>query len=273
MDWKTKVDQTWKRNRSLICVGLDPVRRLLPDKIDIVEFNKRIIEATSDLVGAYKLNLAFYECLGDAGPSVIKETLSFIPSHIPVIADGKRSDIGNTSEAYAEAIYDYFDFDAATLNPYLGRDALDPFIRRQGKASFVLCRTSNPGAREFQDLVVRDQNDFSPLYEVVAKRVVEWSAAGTVGLVVGATYPSELRRLRRACPGLTFLVPGVGAQGGSLERSIRDGADASGRGVLINVSRQVLFASSGADFADAARSQVEALNRDAKAAAPLENAG
>jgi len=213
-------------------------------------FNQAIVEATSAWVCAYKPNIAFYEALGPAGLETLRQTIAFIRQHCGamVLVDAKRGDIGHSSAAYARAIFDHLGADAVTLNPYLGREALAPFLERPERGCFILCRTSNPGAGEFQDLQVGGR----PFYQIVAERVRTWNERGNCGLVVGATFPEELSQVRQLCPDLPMLIPGVGAQGGDLERAVRAGVDADGRNVLINVSRAVLYASSGPDFAEAA---------------------
>ncbi len=250
-----KLERACRTNQSLLCVGLDPVPERMPVS-GIYEFNRQIIEATQDLVCAYKPNLAFYEAQGLEGLRALEKTLAAIPSHIPVIADAKRGDIGPTAVAYAKAMYEVWGFDAATVNPYLGRDAVEPFLAYHDRGVILVCRTSNPGAREFQDLVSSPPfgGDPRPLYEWVALKALTWNEAGNVGLVVGATYPDELTALRDLCPDLPFLIPGLGAQGGDLERSVRNGADSRGLGAILNVSRQVLYASADpGGFAAAAR--------------------
>jgi orotidine-5'-phosphate decarboxylase len=248
-----KLERAAQRNGSLLCVGLDPDPAQMPVS-DVAAFNRAIIEATAGLVCAYKPNLAFYEALGERGLAALRDTLAAIPPDIPVIADGKRNDIGNTARAYARALFDELGVDAATVNPYLGGDAVEPFLEREEKAAFILCRTSNPGARDLQDLLVTAPGggEARPLFEMVAEMARRWNSRGNVGLVVGATYPEELKRVRRLCPEMTFLVPGVGAQGGDVAAVMGNGLDKAGRGLIINVSRQVLYASREKDFAVAA---------------------
>ena len=265
-----KLERAARKNGSLLCVGLDPDPALMPVD-DVADFNRAIIAATCDYVCAYKPNLAFYEALGEKGYAALRETLAAIPDDIPTIGDAKRGDIGNTAKAYARALFDDLGFDAATVNPYLGGDAVEPFLEREEKAAFILCRTSNPGARDLQDLAVSDGGASRPLFEVVAEMAARWNMRGNVGLVVGATYPEELRRVRQICPDMTFLVPGVGAQGGDLAAVMANGLDSRGSGLIINVSRQVLYASKGADFAEAAgeaarrlRDGIEAERRRAR---------
>ena len=257
-----------RRNTSLICIGLDPEPEHLPEHLRdqpdaILAFNRAIIEATADLVCAYKPNLAFYERLGPAGLTILQETLRLIPSHIPTIGDAKRGDTDNTDRQYARALFDIYGFDAVTVNPYLGQDSLQPFLDYQEKGILVVCRTSNPGARNLQDLLVSQEGGQpAPLYEHVARQVLKWNTAGNAGLVVGATYPEELQRIRQIAPELPILVPGVGAQGGDLASAARDGTDAAGERAIISASRSVIYASAGRDFAERA-AQVASTLRDA----------
>lgn len=260
-----------RARRSLLCVGLDPDPALLPPSLldgqavpdAIIAFNRAIIEATADLVCAYKPNLAFYEALGRRAFEVLAETLAVIPGDVVTIADAKRGDIGNTARMYARALFDTLGCDAVTANPYLGYDALEPFLAYQDRGVFVLCRTSNPGASDVQDLQVLAEGAAPrPLYEHVAELVNRWNERGNCGLVVGATYPRELRRVREICPHVPILIPGIGAQAGDLEAAVQAGVDASGELAVINASRSVLYASRGEDFAAAARAAARAL-RDA----------
>jgi len=259
-----KLERAAQRNGSLLCVGLDPDPALMPIE-DVAAFNRAIIEATRDCVCAYKPNLAFYEALGEQGYATLRATLAAVPDAIPTIGDAKRGDIGNTAKAYAHALFDGLGFDAVTVNPYLGGDAVEPFLEREEKAAFILCRTSNPGARDLQDLAVSGGDGSRPLFEVVAEMAARWNTRGNVGLVVGATYPEELRRVRQLCPDMTFLVPGVGAQGGDLAAVMANGLDANGGGLVINVSRQVLYASKGAAYAQAAGDAARRLRDDIQA--------
>jgi len=244
-----------RRNRSLLCVGLDPDPSKLPVK-DVFEFNRAIIDATSDLVCCYKPNLAFYEALGIRGLQALKKTVAYIPRDIPVIGDAKRGDIGNTAAAYARALFDYYKFDAVTVNPYLGYDSVKPFLDYRNKGIFVLCRTSNSSASDFQDLV---DNFGMKFYQSVALRAGDWNKGGNIGLVVGATYPDELKEIRKLCPDMPLLIPGIGAQGGDLEMSVRYGVNASGEMAIIVAARQVIYASKGPDFAQAARAAAREL--------------
>ncbi|MBI4308531.1 MAG: orotidine-5'-phosphate decarboxylase [Chloroflexi bacterium] len=260
MGFSEKLADAVRRNGSLLCVGLDPDPAQMPVP-DVVAFNRALIEATADLVCAYKPNLAFYEALGNAGLRALESTLKAVPGHIAVIGDAKRGDIGNTSRAYAKALFDVWGFDAVTVNPYLGSDSVEPFLSYAGKGVFVLCRTSNPGSAEFQAMEAHSPGtrEERPLYEWVALRAASWKGPASLGLVVGATYPDELRRIRSICPGLLFLVPGVGVQGGDLETAVRYSMDDRGGKAIINVSRQVLYASRGADYAEAARRAAQSL--------------
>jgi orotidine-5'-phosphate decarboxylase len=244
-----------RRNKSLLCVGLDPDPELMP-KVGLLEFNKAIVDATADLVCAYKPNLAFYEALGIDGLKVLQKTIEHIPGHIPIIGDGKRGDIGNTAKAYAKALFATFGFDAATVSPYLGFDSIEPFIEYKDKGVFILCRTSNPGALDFQSLL--DAQGI-PLYETVARKAKEWNVHGNIGLVVGATYPDELKTIRQLCPDMPFLIPGIGAQGGDLASAVKCGVDAHAEKAIIVAARQILYAARGKDFAEATRHSAREL--------------
>jgi orotidine-5'-phosphate decarboxylase len=250
-----------RRNNSLLCIGLDPDMMLMP-KVDLLDFNKAIIDATADLVCAYKPNLAFYEALGIDGLKALLKTVEYVPDFIPVIGDGKRGDIGNTAKAYARALFETYGFDAATVSPYLGYDSVQPFIEYSDKGIFILCRTSNPGAVDFQSLA---GGEGRPLYEVVALKAREWNALGNIGLVVGATYPGELKTIRRLCPDMPLLIPGIGAQGGDLASTVKNGVDTRGEKAIIAVSRQILYASNGKDFAQAAQDTARKLCNDINA--------
>ncbi len=261
MTFRETLDRAAQANGSLLCVGLDPDPAHFT-RSDAGGYLRAIIETTSDLVCAYKANLAFYEQLGEAGYAALRSVLAAVPDGIPVIADAKRGDVGHTAEAYARAIFDELGFDAATVNPYLGGDSVAPFIERADRGIFIVCRSSNPGAGDLQDLSVATASGAQPLYQAVAGLAKRWDAHGNVGLVVGATYPEEMRALRDLCPEMLFLVPGVGAQEGDLGRAVRAGLDSRGGGLIVNASRAVLYASAGPDFAEAARRAASAL-RDA----------
>jgi orotidine-5'-phosphate decarboxylase len=260
MKFADKVLAASRRNSSLLCVGLDPDPELMP-KVGLLEFNKAIVDATADLVCAYKPNLAFYEALGVEGLKVLQKTVEHIPGHIPIIGDGKRGDIGNTAKAYAKALFITFGFDAATVNPYLGFDSVEPFSEYEDKGVFILCRTSNPGAVDFQSLA---DAQGVPLYEAVARKAKEWNVRGNIGLVVGATYPEELKAIRQLCPEMPLLIPGIGAQGGDLASTVKYGVDARGEKAIIVAARQVLYASRGKDFAEAALRSAQELRDSIK---------
>ena len=246
-------------SNSILCIGLDPDAEKLPEGISITEFNQAIVAATHAYACVYKLNFAFYEAAGASGWVALKETLKCIPADIPVIADAKRADIGNTSQAYARAIFEELNFGAVTVNPYLGYDGVAPFVEYQDRGVFVLCRTSNPGAADFQAVTVESNGVVAPLYEIVAEKAAQWNTHGNIGLVMGATGATELGHIRRKHPELPFLVPGVGTQGGDLASVVQDGHSARPAGLLINVSRQIIFASSGSDFAEAAAQAAKTL--------------
>jgi len=259
MNFLEKLVQATEKNRSLLCVGLDPDPALMPPGIGVFQFNRGIIEATADLVCAYKPNIAFYESMGSEGLDILKRTRDCIPAGIPVIVDAKRGDIGNTARAYAWGLFDYFNFDAMTASPYLGYDSLEPFIEYRDRGVMVLCRTSNKGAADFQSLSFETGGGSKMLFEIVAEKVSEWNKYGNLGLVVGATYPEELKLVRQRYPDMPLLIPGVGAQGGDLAKVVEYGVDARRQRTIINSSRQILYASNGKGFAEAARHAAEEL--------------
>ncbi|MEW6142522.1 MAG: orotidine-5'-phosphate decarboxylase [Chloroflexota bacterium] len=250
MNFLDKLASARKKNDSLLCIGLDPDPALMPQGISIADFNRAIIEATGDLVCAFKPNLAFYEAMGSAGMAALEKTLKHIPADVLSIGDGKRGDIGNTSRAYAKALFDGFGFDSVTVNPYLGYDSIEPFMKYTDKGVFLLCRTSNPGGADFQNLKLENGQ---PLYEAVARKALEWNKDGNIGLVAGATNPAELRHIREICPEMPILIPGIGAQSGDLGLTVKNGVDRATIRTIITVSRQVLYASAKSDFAEAAR--------------------
>ncbi|MBN1863168.1 MAG: orotidine-5'-phosphate decarboxylase [Dehalococcoidales bacterium] len=253
MNFLEKLNSAAQRNGSRFCIGLDPDPERMPEKISVLEFNRAIIEATADIVCAYKPNFAFYEALSSQGIDTLKETIKAVPPGIPVIGDAKRGDIGNTARAYAKAIFESLGCDAATVSPYLGFDSVAPFIEYRDKGVFILCRTSNPSAEDFQSLDYNAGASSRRLFQIVADKASQWNTHGNIGLVVGATYPEELKLLREAHPDLPFLIPGVGAQGGDLALAVRYGVNAQGKGIILNSSRQVIYASRHKDFAQAAR--------------------
>ncbi len=288
------LEAKWAKGK-FVCVGLDPVLEKLPKSVTIpthlrsrdidertatiAAFNIAIVDMTRDLVCAYKPNAAFYEAYGAAGLEALAWTLHHIRQYapdVPVIYDAKRADIGNTNAGYAKSAFDDLQADAITVHPYLGAEAMQPFLDRADKGVIVLCRTSNKGAKELQDLELhlsqglremiggrRDREiiDTLPLYQYVAHSVAtRWNANGNCAVVVGATYPSELAEVRRIVGDMPILIPGIGAQGGDLEAAVKAGRDTRGRGMIINSSRGILYASSGEDFAEAARRETRKLH-------------
>lgn len=233
---------------SLVCVGLDPDLAKLPpdlarDPQPFLAFARRIVDATRGAAAAYKPQVAFYGALGKEDE--LAASIAYIRERAPealIILDAKRNDIGNTAEAYAREAFDRYGADAVTVSPYMGEDSVAPFLVRPDRGAILLCRTSNPGARDFQDLLV----DGGPLYRRVAERAAtHWNAHGNLMLVVGATYPAEMAELRRAHPELWFLVPGIGAQGGDLDATLAAGLDSKRAGLLINSSRAIIYAGGG----------------------------
>ena len=270
MSFMQQLRTRWREADSLLCVGLDPEPARFPahlrDEPDAVfAFCRAIVDATADLVCAFKPQIAHFAALGaeDALRRVIAHIHAAHPG-VPVILDSKRGDIGSTAQHYAHEAFERFGADAVTLNPYLGRDSVQPFLERADRGVIVLCRTSNPGSGEFQDLRI----DGRPLYQHVAQRVAQdWNAHGNCLLVIGATWPGELGEVRRLVgDALPFLVPGIGAQGGDVEAVLREGADSQGQGLVISSSRAILYAGQGEDFAQAARTAAMA-QRDAIRAA------
>jgi len=257
--FREKLDNATKRNHSLVCVGLDPDPAQLPIE-DAAEFCRTIVEATADLVCAFKPNIAFFEAFGEAGWETLTATLAAIPDDVPVIIDAKRGDIGNTAAAYAHALFDVLGADAVTVNAYGGTDAVEPFLEYADKGILVWCRSSNPSARDFQDLPVQYEGKLRPFWQAVALKARDWNRKhGNVGLVMGATYPSQLREARQLCPEMPILVPGIGAQEGALQEAVQAGLTASRDGIIVNASRSVLYASRDKDYALAARAAAAQL--------------
>ncbi len=261
MSFSDKLSAAQTRADSWLCVGLDTAADTIPPALRgrrdaVVAFNRAIIEATHDVVCAYKPNLAFYLARGAAGIDDLAQTIAAIPRDVPTILDAKFGDIESSARGYARFAFDVLGADAVTVNPYLGADALAPFLEDAHRAIFLLAHTSNPSASDFQDaLVATDAIAAMPeaLCVNVARFAARLAGKGHVGLVVGATYPEQLQETRAANPRAVFLVPGIGAQGGSLAEAVEFGKNAAGIGPLINASRSILYASSGDDFADAAR--------------------
>jgi orotidine-5'-phosphate decarboxylase len=254
MMYLQKLKAAQERNNSWLCVGLDPQPDRLPApalKWDepVLPFNRAIIEATADLVCAYKPNLGFYLQWGAAGIIALERTIAYIPDHLPIIIDCKTGDIGHTQAAWASGLLDFWGVDAVTVNPFVGAEAVLPMVgQRPDKAVYLLARTSNPSATQFQgDLINRHG-----LSAEVIRQSQRWETQGHVGYVVGATFPEELQVARQMAPEASFLIPGIGAQGGNLESAVRYGPDATA-GPLISASRTIIYASAGEDFAQAAR--------------------
>ena len=256
-----KYEHRARRVHSLLCVGLDSSHERLPERFKQADlpqfaFNQWIIEQTQALTAAYKCNIAFYEEQGETGIRALQETVAFLREQHPdilTICDAKRGDIDSTNAAYANAIFDGYGFDAVTLHPYTGQEGLAPFLQRTDRACIILCRTSNPGAGEFQDLEVGGR----PLWQAIAERVATaWNAHGNCMLVIGATYPDELRRVREIVGDMTLLIPGIGTQGGEVAEVIAAGLNSEGLGLIVNASRSVIFADNPAAAARALRDEI-----------------
>ena len=268
MTFIAALSAAWQANNSLLCVGLDPDPAKFPAHLKgrpdaILEFCKTIVDATADVVCSFKPQIAYFAA--HRAEDQLQDLIAHIHARhpgVPVILDAKRGDIGSTAEQYAVEAFDRFGADAVTLNPYMGRDSAAPFLQRNERGCVFLCHTSNPGARDFQELLV----DGAPLYQHVARTIAsEWNADGNCALVVGATFPQELKLIRGIVGDMPLLIPGIGAQGGDVEATVRNGKTADGTGLMINSSRGILYASSGAGYAeaaaDAARDLRDAINR------------
>lgn len=276
MRFSEQLSQAASRSNSLLCVGLDPDPRRIPASCgagadSIVPFNRAIVEATQDVVCAYKPNLGFYVSYGLAGIEALVKTRELIPPEIPVILDAKAGDFANTSAAYARGYFTEWGFDAITIQPYLGQDGLQPFLDYPDKGILVLAKTSNPGSGDLQDATLGSGRT---VYETVATKVNDWNRQfGNCGLVVGATYPEQLGRVRELAPDLPILVPGIGAQGGDLEGSVAAGLDERGAGLIISASRSVIYADSGEDYVRSARTAAYRLRDQINAAREVTIAG
>ena len=260
MTFAERLRLSQENHNSLVCVGLDPDPLKLPRHLQgkddaVLTFSRGIIQATQEAACAYKLNLAFFEAMGERGWHILRETLALIPKDTITIADGKRGDIGNSSAMYARSILTDLRFDSATVHPYMGFDSVEPFAKEPSQGVFVLALTSNPGAKDLQYLRIGGK----PLYEHVVRKVKKWNTAGNYGLVVGATRPAQLKQIRTIAPKLPMLIPGIGAQGGDVRKAVQYGCDTTGALALLNASRSILFASAGEDFADAARTATHTL--------------
>jgi orotidine-5'-phosphate decarboxylase len=251
-----QLERAWDSNDSLVCVGLDPEIERFPEQFaeqpsPIFQFNKAIIDATADLVCAYKPQFAHYAAY--EAEDQLERTIDYIHRMypgIPVILDSKRGDVGNTAERYAIEAFERYHADAVTVSPYLGGDSMEPFLKYEDKGVIILCRTSNPGAGDLQDLEIGGRRLFHVVADLAARR---WNTRGNCLLVVGATYPRELAEVREIVGNMPFLMPGVGAQGGDVAQAVQSGQTAVGTGLVVSSSRGILYASSGENFASAAR--------------------
>jgi len=262
MNFKQKLADITQKNNSVVCVGLDIDKEKIPKflfestKQPFFEFNKSIINQTKDIVCAYKLNMAFYEVFGSQGIDLLKKTIEYIPKDIIIILDGKRNDIGNTAKKYAHSFFKTLKADAITINPYLGQDGIKPFLDYKDKCSFILCRTSNDSAGDFQDLQINK----IPFYQIVAKKIREWDYNNNCGAVVGATYPEELKTIRNILGDeIPILIPGIGKQGGDVKKTIKNGTNSNGNMAIINSSRSIIFAGEDEDFAEKSREKTKKL--------------
>ena len=257
-----KLDAAAIKTSSFVCVGLDPSIERAPIN-DIAAFNRAIIDATKDVVSAFKPQFAYYEAMGIKGFKILENTIRHIrdvaPNHI-IIGDGKRGDISTTATAYASAMYEIWDVDIATIYAYQGSDSVEPFLKHPGRGVYIVCRTSNPSSRDIQDLIVDDSNGQTRVFNRIADMADRWSKTQNVGIVAGATFPDDLHALRTRHPEMHFLIPGVGAQGGEVEQTTRAGMNEHGRGFLVNSSRGIIYASSDPlYFEREARSAAELL--------------
>ncbi len=258
MTFLDKLNKAIAKNNSLICIGLDTdlnkiPKHLLKENDPIFAFNKNVIDATHDLVCAYKPNMAFYEAYGAKGLNSLKKTVDYLKTkypHIPTICDAKRADIGSSSKKYAESVFKYFMFDSITVNPYLGTDSLTPFLEYKEKGIIILCKTSNSGSSDFQDLKVGKDK----MYVKVAKQIIKWHKTyKNCLMVIGATFPYEIKEIRKLTDNIFFLVPGIGSQGGYTEKTVKYGLNLKNTGLIINVSRAIIYADNGIDFSSKIR--------------------
>jgi orotidine-5'-phosphate decarboxylase len=256
------IESAWKKKNTLLCVGLDPDLNKIPASLRVLDnplfqFNKAIVDATADLVCAFKPQIAYYSAV--ASERDLELTIQYIHEHyaaVPVILDAKRGDIGSTAEKYAQEAFERYGADAVTVNPYMGSDTLEPFLSRKEKGVVILCRTSNPGAQDIQDIT----SDGKKVYQVIAEKAADsWNYNGNVLLVIGATFPNELKEVRSIVGDMPFLVPGVGSQGGQVKAAVANGKTAGGTGMVISSSRSIIYARHEADFAAAARKSAATL--------------
>ena len=267
MKFSQMLSSCWEKNDSLLCIGLDPTPARFPEKFKtssrpIFDFCAEIIDATADLVCAFKPQIAYFS--SSSAEQELIDIIDWIHTNhpgIPVILDAKRGDIGSTAAHYAKEVFERFKADCVTLSPYMGKDSVEPYLEYVEKGEFVLCRTSNKGGDDFQMLDIGGV----PLYIKVAEKVAEWDINGQMGLVIGATYPEELKKARATVPELTFVVPGIGAQGGDINAAVKAGMNKDKTGLVINSSRAILYASKEADFAEKARAEAlrtrDAINK------------
>lgn len=262
MNFGEKLEKIVHKNNSILSVGLDIDKEKMPSylftssKAPYIDFNKTIIDVTKDLVCAYKINMAFYEALGKSGLEILEKTIDYIPTDIVIILDGKRNDIGNTAKKYAQSMFDTYDADAITINPYLGYDGVKPFLDNKDKCSFILCRTSNQSAGDFQDL----QTNNKPLFMHVAEKIRKWNQNKNCGAVVGATYPEELKKIREILgEEIPILIPGIGAQGGDVQKTVKFGTNSKGEYAIINSSRSIIYAGKDSDYSEKVRQEATKL--------------
>ena len=263
MSFNERLNEVCIKRNSLVCIGLDVDLKKIPHFILDKEepqffFSKAIIDATLEYAAAYKINTAFFEAYGSKGWEAMAKIVNYLPGDVIKIADAKRGDIGNTSKMYARAFFKELNFDAITINPYLGGDAVAPFLENERKGVFILCHTTNKGAGDFQKF----SNGEKALYELVAEKVRQWNGKNNCGLVVGATYPDEMKHVRNLAPELPFLVPGLGAQGGDFDLAIQYATDENGLGAIFNFSRGIIYRSDGEDFAEAAGKKTKQIQED-----------
>lgn len=246
---------------SLVCVGLDSELKKIPEKFKSMEnpqfeFNKWIIEQTHEFTASYKMNIAFYEAEGTKGYSELKQTVEYLQENYPdiyLICDSKRGDIGNTNNGYIKSLFDWFEFDAITLHPYFGKESLMPFLNRNDKDSIILCRSSNPGAGELQDLKV----DGRMVWEILTEKVIsEWNFNNNCLLMFGATYPEEMKKARGMVGDMTFLVPGLGAQGGDIEATVKAGINSEKKGLILHSARGIIFSDNPKEEARKLRDEI-----------------
>lgn len=266
----TALDKLKSKNKELkyICVGLDTDINKIPNHLKnsedpILEFNKAIINETCNYAAAYKINFAFYEKLGAKGFEILKRTISLIPDDILIIGDAKRGDIGNTSQMYAESLFDFFNLDSITINPYLGEDSVIPFLRRENRIVFILALTSNPGAEDFEKLRLTTSGQF--LFQKVIEKVKSWNKRNNCGIVFGATKIEELKENIKSFENLPVLLPGIGAQGGRLEDVVATFKENNRRDFIINISRGIIYKSSDKNFAKIAKKEIINFNNSVKA--------